>query len=254
MFRRKDRDHPQGAAPLRTIHQKLSGLSFVEPRVTPIADLLHSIRTSAPAWTDRRREPAHAQGARILAAEPEALVEHGQKIMDGTSSADVLGLIVTTNVDAQIADGFDAEDNEGMDSDNMPPLTQIVPAPMILPGAAYGRMAGHWNGTRLPNPKGPIMPHKKFAILNGTLKAKLGRLSSSFAGACPESSEGHGPQIHLSFQCHPGKEHADAHGNQGSPARRANHWRQAASASSRSHQSRRCHHLSGGLGTGRRSA
>ena len=29
-------------SPLRTIHQKLSGLSFVEPRVSPVADLIHT--------------------------------------------------------------------------------------------------------------------------------------------------------------------------------------------------------------------
>ncbi len=121
-------------SPLRTIHQKLSGLSFVEPRVTPIVDLIHTAFEHLPRRG--RIEGANLlmlQGLVSMLRDPDSLVEHGQKIMDGASSADVLGLIVTGTVDAQIVDGLDMEDNDDMDNEEMPTFPQTVPTQPSLP-------------------------------------------------------------------------------------------------------------------------
>lgn len=121
-------------SPLRTIHQKLSGLSFVEPRVTPIVDLIHTAFEHLPRRG--RIEGANLlmlQGLVSMLRDPDSLVEHGQKIMDGASSADVLGLIVTSTVDAQIVDGLVMEDNDDMDNEEMPTFPQTVPTQPSLP-------------------------------------------------------------------------------------------------------------------------
>ena len=121
-------------SPLRTIHQKLSGLSFVEPRVTPIVDLIHTAFEHLPRRG--RIEGANLlmlQGLVSMLRDTDTLVEHGQKIMDGASSADVLGLIVTSTVDAQVVNGLDMEDNDDMDNEEMPTFPQTVPTQPSLP-------------------------------------------------------------------------------------------------------------------------
>ena len=121
-------------SPLRTIHQKLSGLSFVEPRVTPIVDLIHTAFEHLPRRG--RIEGANLlmlQGLVSMLRDPDSLVDHGQKIIDGASSVDVLGLFVTSTVDAQIVDGLDMEDNDDMDNEEMPTFPQTVPTQPILP-------------------------------------------------------------------------------------------------------------------------
>jgi hypothetical protein len=80
---------------LKTIHQKLSGLSFVEPRVSPVADLIHTAFEHLPKRG--RIEGANLlmlQGLVSLLRDTDALIEHGQKIMDGTTSKDLLSLLV----------------------------------------------------------------------------------------------------------------------------------------------------------------
>jgi hypothetical protein len=82
-------------SPLRTIHQKLTGLSFVEPRVSPVAELIQTAFDSLPKRG--RIDGANLlmlQGLVSLLRDTDALVEHGQKIMDGTTSRDVLGLLL----------------------------------------------------------------------------------------------------------------------------------------------------------------
>ena len=82
-------------SPLKTIHQKLSGLSFVEPRVSPVADLIHTAFEHLPKRG--RIEGANLlmlQGLVSLLRDTDALIEHGQKIMDGTTSKDLLSLLV----------------------------------------------------------------------------------------------------------------------------------------------------------------
>ena len=119
-------------SPLRTIHQKLTGLSFVEPRVSPVAEL---IQTSFDSLPKRGRiDGANLlmlQGLVSLLRDTDALVEHGQKIMDGTSSTEILSLLVEGQGDRAL----DTTDNDSVEivADDMPPIfvdlpTQAIPS------------------------------------------------------------------------------------------------------------------------------
>ena len=77
------------------MHRKLCGLSFVEPRVAPVAELIATAMDSLPKRG--RIEGGHLimlQGLISLLRDTRALVEHGQMIIDGTSSKDVLELLL----------------------------------------------------------------------------------------------------------------------------------------------------------------
>lgn len=71
-------------SPLKAIHEKLQGLTFVEPRVAPVAELMDTAFRSIP-----RRGAINGsllimlQGLVSLLQNPQALIEHGQMILDG---------------------------------------------------------------------------------------------------------------------------------------------------------------------------
>ena len=134
-------------SPLKTMHDKLLGLTFVEPRVLPVAELLETAFRSIP-----RRGAINGgtlvmlQGLVSLLRNPEALLEHGQMILDGNKLAgDVLGgflqdLPVTGDIAEFIAesgaserqetdmDTTDAETDTDMDADSE---SKTAPAPVI---------------------------------------------------------------------------------------------------------------------------
>jgi hypothetical protein len=122
-------------SPLKTIHQKLSGLSFVEPRVSPVADLIHTAFEHLPKRG--RIEGANLlmlQGLVSLLRDVDALIEHGQKIMDGTSSKDVLSLLVEGQTDAH---PLVPKDDDSLDTalpeDDMPPIFADMPMQPVMP-------------------------------------------------------------------------------------------------------------------------
>jgi hypothetical protein len=78
-------------SPLRGLRAKLTGLSFVEPRVMPVADLIQSALVTMPAKGPIGGMPLRAlHGVFGLLRDPEALVAYGQRILDGEDSADIL--------------------------------------------------------------------------------------------------------------------------------------------------------------------
>ena len=82
-------------SPLKTIHQKLAGLSFVEPRVAPIAELIETAFESLPVRG--KIKGAHLlmlQGLVSLLRDAKTLVMHGQMVIDGTTAGDVLNLLL----------------------------------------------------------------------------------------------------------------------------------------------------------------
>ncbi|BDQ38469.1 hypothetical protein SYK_28290 [Pseudodesulfovibrio nedwellii] len=97
-FEGKDQVTHKALSPLRSLHKKLSGLSFVEPRVVPVVDLLETAFNRMPA-----RGYIHGsalimlQGVVSLLRDPATLVAHGQKILDGNDTNDILaGLVADT--------------------------------------------------------------------------------------------------------------------------------------------------------------
>lgn len=86
-------------SPIRTIYSKLSGLVFVEPRVAPIVELigtaLNKVKGRGPILGTNL---LLIQGLLSLLQTPAVLVEHGQMILEGQSSSNVLdGLVVASN-------------------------------------------------------------------------------------------------------------------------------------------------------------
>jgi hypothetical protein len=97
-FEGKDKVTHKALSPLRSIHAKLAGLSFVEPRVVPVVDLLDTAFNRIP-------KRGHIQGSALvmlqgvvsLLRDPVTLVAHGQKILEGQDAADILsGLVADT--------------------------------------------------------------------------------------------------------------------------------------------------------------
>ncbi len=83
-------------SPLKTMQEKLLGLSFIEPCVSPIADLIGTALGNVPA-----RGPIAGgtllmlQGLVSLLRTPQEIVEHGQMILSGKSAGYVLDGIVS---------------------------------------------------------------------------------------------------------------------------------------------------------------
>ena len=120
-------------SPLRTIHQKLSGLSFVEPRVSPVADLIHTAFEHLPKRG--RIEGANLlmlQGLVSLLRDTDALIEYGQKIMDGTTSKDLLSLLVGKQGDMPEL-GVQKDVDIVSTMDDMPPIFPDIPMQPVMP-------------------------------------------------------------------------------------------------------------------------
>ena len=81
-------------SPLKSMHDKLMGLTFVEPRVSAIASIISTALDSIP-----KRGPITGatllmlQGLVSLLRNPREIVEHGQKILEGQTAGDLLSTI-----------------------------------------------------------------------------------------------------------------------------------------------------------------
>ena len=120
-------------SPLKTIHQKLSGLSFVEPRVSPVADLIHTAFEHLPKRG--RIEGANLlmlQGLVSLLRDTDALIEHGQKIMDGTTSKGLLSLLIEGQGEMPELDAQEEVDIVAA-VDDLPPIFPDIPMQPVLP-------------------------------------------------------------------------------------------------------------------------
>lgn len=120
-------------SPLRALRQKLSGLSFVEPHVAPVADLVET----ALARTPRKGNIVGAdllmlQGLVCLLREPDALIPHAHKLLEGQGAEDVLDDIVN-GVETE-----HTEKKEGSDgaSAEIPPADDGADGdcPILFPG------------------------------------------------------------------------------------------------------------------------
>ncbi|TYT73314.1 DUF3150 domain-containing protein, partial [Desulfobotulus mexicanus] len=78
-------------SPLRYIHKKLSGLSFVEPRVTPVLSLVDTALSKIPGTGSiDGADLLMLQGLLCILRNPDTLVDHGQKILDGRTPDTIL--------------------------------------------------------------------------------------------------------------------------------------------------------------------
>ncbi|MBQ9363388.1 MAG: DUF3150 domain-containing protein [Bacteroidaceae bacterium] len=89
-------------SPLKTLHTKLMGLSFVEPHVTPVADIIQTALGRMPAKGNiAGADLLLLQGLVCLLRDNEALLTQAQSLMEGYGPASVLdGLLCTSTTAA----------------------------------------------------------------------------------------------------------------------------------------------------------
>ncbi|WP_374282831.1 DUF3150 domain-containing protein [Desulfovibrio sp.] len=82
-------------SPLRTLHAKLTGLSFVEPHVAPVADIVQSALLRMPKKGNiTGTDLLLLQGLVCLLKDSTALVGHAQKVIEGYGPAFVLDALL----------------------------------------------------------------------------------------------------------------------------------------------------------------
>ena len=117
-------------SPLRGLRAKLTGLAFIEPRVAPIADLIQAAITAAPAkGLIDGVHLAMLQGMLDLLRDPEAVVSHGQRILDGESPERLLDELAAGHV----LPGIPEDDPDASVFDASVTDTAIEDAPMPEP-------------------------------------------------------------------------------------------------------------------------
>ena len=106
-------------SPLRTLHGKLVGLSFVEPHVAPVADIIKAALGRMPVkGTIAGTDLLLLQGLVCLLSDSEALVLHAQKLIEGYGPATVLDALLADGQKtpaALAAESADVNGHEGQD-------------------------------------------------------------------------------------------------------------------------------------------
>ena len=91
----KDQVSQKAISPLRSIYEKLNGLSFVEPCAAPIANLLKiAFEQVPPKGFIQGADLLMLQGVLALLRDPASLIEHGKSIIKGRTAESVLQLLV----------------------------------------------------------------------------------------------------------------------------------------------------------------
>ena len=126
-------------SPLRTLHAKLTGLSFVEPHVAPVADIVQAALLRMPKKGNiTGTDLLLLQGLVCLLKDSTALVAHAQKVIEGYGPAFVLdallagpGVIAEQDGSSMLVDGaVDGDDDEPILPD-IPAVDSALPHPAI---------------------------------------------------------------------------------------------------------------------------
>ena len=121
-------------SPLRTLHTKLTGLSFVEPHVAPVADIVQAALLRMPKKGNiTGTDLLLLQGLVCLLKDSTVLVGHAQKVVEGYGPAFVLdallagpGIMAEQNGNTMQVDGV-------VDGDDEPILPDIHAIDSPLP-------------------------------------------------------------------------------------------------------------------------
>ena len=85
-------------SPLKNIYKKLQDLSFIEPRVGPVASLINTALSKIPKkGVINGMELLMLQGLLALLGDTQALTNYGQEIIDGRSSQSILDCLIQNN-------------------------------------------------------------------------------------------------------------------------------------------------------------
>ena len=114
-------------SPLRTLHAKLTGLSFVEPHVASVADIVQTALLRMPKKGNiTGPDLLLLQGLVCLLKDSTALVGHAQKIIEGYEPNFVLDALLAGPGIIPEIDGFTAQLDSSLDEDDMPVLPDIA--------------------------------------------------------------------------------------------------------------------------------
>lgn len=132
-------------SPLRTLHAKLTGLSFVEPHVAPVADIVQAALLRMPKKGNiTGTDLLLLQGLVCLLKDSTALVGHAQKVIEGYGPAFVLDALLAVPCTMPVQDD-NARQVEGTvnGDDDEPILPDIPVADSALPHPAIPSL-GLW--------------------------------------------------------------------------------------------------------------
>ena len=133
-------------SPLRTLHAKLTGLSFVEPHVTPVADIVQAALLRMPKKGNiTGTDLLLLQGLVCLLKDSTALVGHAQKVIEGYGPAFVLDALLAGPGFIHEPDGPAGQMDGTVDGnmDDEPILPDIPVADSALPHPAIPSL-GLW--------------------------------------------------------------------------------------------------------------
>jgi len=135
-------------SPLRTMYHKLMGLTFVEPHVAPVADILHMALSRLPKkGTIVGTDLLMLQGLVCLLRDPDALIEHSQRVIEGYGPATVLDSILRGPLvlSDQLDQPFDVAEILDTDDAVTPPDLLAVPTgPNAVPARVQIPSLGLW--------------------------------------------------------------------------------------------------------------
>lgn len=116
-------------SPLRTLRDKLAGLSFVEPHVAPVVEIIQGALERMPARGNiTGTDLVTLQGLVCLLRDSESLVLHSQKLIEGYSSASVLDALLGDPNESNLP-----EIPEAIPEADSPILPELPPSQPILP-------------------------------------------------------------------------------------------------------------------------
>ena len=81
-------------SPLRTLQQKLSGLTFINPHVSPVVDIIQMAFSRIPKKGNiTGADLVMLQGVVCLLRDPNALIAHAERVIEGYGPASVLDAV-----------------------------------------------------------------------------------------------------------------------------------------------------------------
>ena len=113
-------------SPLRTLHAKLTGLSFVEPHVAPVADIVQAALLRIPKKGNiTGPDLLLLQGLVCLLKDSDALIAHAQRVVEGNAPDFILDALLAGPGSMPGLDGFIAPLDGAGGGDDTPILPDI---------------------------------------------------------------------------------------------------------------------------------